>query len=262
MFDPSLPQIAADADQIHQIIINLLINAQHALAGAEGDRIVTISTALGPEPMTVALDVADTGPGVPEQARRRIFEPFFTTKAQGEGTGVGLSFSQGIAEAHGGRLILLPTARGATFRLTLPVDAQQTLARIEPDTPPLPRSVQRRALVIDDEAEIAESLVDFLSLEGFTCEIAIGGYAAKARLTHGDYDLVISDLRMPDLDGPALYAFVRETRPDLAARMAFSTGDTLGAAAARFIADAKRPVLEKPFVPEAVRRFLAEIDRA
>jgi PAS domain S-box-containing protein len=262
MFDPSLPQIAADADQLHQIIVNLLINAQHALAGTQGDRIVTISTAPGPEPMTVTLDVADTGPGVPEEARRRIFEPFFTTKTQGEGTGVGLSFSQGIAEAHGGRLILLPTANGATFRLTLPVDAQQTLARIEPDVTPSPRPTHRRALVVDDEAEIAESLADFLSLEGFTCEIAIGGCAATARLAHGDYDLVISDLRMPDLDGPALYAFVRETRPDLASRMAFSTGDTLGAAAARFIADAKRPVLEKPFVPEAVRRFLAQMDRA
>ena len=110
--------------------------------------------------------------------------------------------------------------------------------------------------------EIAESLADFLSLEGFVCDIAVGGVAAKARLTRGDYDLVVSDLRMPDLDGPALYDFVRTERPDLAARMAFATGDTLGAAAARFLAEAKRPVLEKPFVPEAVRRFLDQMEQA
>ena len=259
-FDAALPQIAADADQLHQIIINLLINAQHALAGAAGERTVTIATACGPEPMTVVLDVADTGPGVPEEMCRRIFEPFFTTKTQGEGTGVGLSFSQGLAEAHGGRLTLLRSRRGATFRLTLPVDPQQTLARVEPEPPEAAARPLRRALVIDDEAEIAESLADFLSLEGFACDIAIGGPAAKARLVHGDYDLVVSDLRMPDLDGPALYAFARTERPDLATRMGFATGDTLGAAAARFLAEVQRPVLEKPFMPEAVRRFLDQME--
>ena len=261
-FDPALPHIAADADQLHQIIINLLINAQHALAGIKGERQVTIATAPGPEPMTVVLDIIDNGPGVPEEARRRIFEPFFTTKAQGEGTGVGLSFSQGLAEAHGGRLTLLPTRTGATFRLTLPVEAQQTLGRTEPEESDMAVAPTRRALVVDDEVEIAESLADFLSLEGFVCDIAVGGVAAKARLTRGDYDLVVSDLRMPDLDGPALYDFVRTERPDLAARMAFATGDTLGAAAARFLAEAKRPVLEKPFVPEAVRRFLDQMEQA
>ncbi|SEJ77499.1 PAS domain S-box-containing protein [Sphingomonas sp. OV641] len=261
-FDEALPQIAADADQLHQIIINLLINAQHALADQAGERVVRITTAPGPEPMTVVLDVADNGPGVPEAMRRRIFEPFFTTKTQGEGTGVGLSFSQGLAEAHGGRLSLLSTRSGATFRLTLPVDPQQTLGRVEPEITRLPTGLPRRALVVDDEAEIAESLADFLSLEGFTCEVAIGGRAAQARLAAGDFDLIVSDLRMPDMDGPALYAFVRETRPDLATRMAFSTGDTLGVSAARFIADAQRPVLEKPFVPEAVRRFLNQMELA
>ncbi|WBH15793.1 GAF domain-containing protein [Sphingomonas radiodurans] len=261
-FDPALPQISADTDQLHQIIINLLINAQHALAGQPDPRIVRITTALGPEPMTVVIDIADNGHGVPEEARRRIFEPFFTTKAQGEGTGVGLSFSQGLAEAHGGRLTLLPTKRGATFRLTLPVDPQQTLRRIEPAVPQPIERPQRRALVIDEEHEIAESLADFLALEGYTCEIAVGGLAARVRLTRGDYDLIVSDVLMADLEGPALYDFVCSERPDLAPRMAFSTGDTLGAAATRFIAKVQRPVLEKPFVPEAVRRFLAQMEQA
>ena len=112
-FDPALPLIAADSDQLHQIIINLVINAQHALAGQGGARTVTLTTARGPDPATVILEVADNGPGVPEAVRRRIFEPFFTTKSQGEGTGVGLSFSQGLAEAHGGRLTLMPRAGGA-----------------------------------------------------------------------------------------------------------------------------------------------------
>ena len=132
--------------------------------------------------------------------RRRIFEPFFTTKPQGEGTGIGLSFSQGLAEAHGGRLELVPTACGACFQLTLPIDRLASPeASAEPDIlsalPP-----ERKALVVDDEREIAEALADFLSLEGFRCDIAIGGAAAQARLARGRYDLIVSDLRMPDLD--------------------------------------------------------------
>jgi signal transduction histidine kinase/CheY-like chemotaxis protein len=258
---PSLPGISADADQLHQVIINLLVNAQQALAsGAGPDRTLTLRTAVGSLPRTVILEVADNGPGVPEGARRRIFEPFFTTKPQGHGTGVGLSFSQGLAEAHGGRLELLPSASGACFRLTLPIDSAQSLPK-QPATPAAaPEPSVRRALVIDDEAEIAESLADFLSVEGFACELAIGGADAQSKLLDGSYDLIVSDLRMPGIDGPKLHAWLADARPDLAARMAFTTGDTLGTAAARFLAEVKRPVLEKPFMPEDVCRFLKQME--
>ena len=113
--------------------------------------------------------------------------------------------------------------------------------------------------------EIAESLADFLVIEGFDCDMAVGGEAAMARLAPGpkasDYDLIVSDLRMPGIDGPQLYAWIKAERPDLAERVAFATGDTLGMAAARFLSEAKRPVLEKPFTPEALSRFLQEMDR-
>ena len=257
---PGLPRLTADADQLHQIVVNLLVNAQQALDGAPGERRLTVTTALGVEPDTLVLDVADTGPGVPEEVRRRIFEPFFTTKPQGEGTGVGLSFSMGLAEAHGGRLTLQPSAVGATFRLTLPVDPAVTLPREVTQLPSfITRPPARRALIVDDEREIAESLADFLGIEGYQCDVAIGGAAAQARLDTGDYDLIVSDLRMPGIDGPALYAWLKQHRPRLAERMAFTTGDTLGAAATRFLAEAQRPVLEKPFMPASVQRFLAEV---
>ena len=254
---PSLPRLTADADQLHQIVVNLLVNAQQALADAPGERRLTVSTAAEGE--TLVLEVADTGPGVPESVRRRIFEPFFTTKPQGQGTGVGLSFSMGLAEAHGGRLTLEPSAVGATFRLTLPVDAaaiSTSAGTPQNAATPLPA---RRALVVDDEPEIAEALADFLTIEGFGCDIAIGGAAAQTRLEGGDYDLIVSDLRMPGIDGPALYAWLKQHRPDLAERIAFTTGDTLGSAATRFLAEARRPVLEKPFMPATVQRFLAEV---
>ncbi|HEU0043627.1 ATP-binding protein [Sphingomonas sp.] len=258
-FAARLPRISADSDQLHQIVTNLIVNAQQAMAAERSLRWLEVRTALGPEPGTVVLEVSDSGPGISPEARRRIFEPFYTTKPQGEGTGVGLSFSQGVAEAHGGRLTLVPSERGATFRLTLPIDPSKTLPRVEPIAPAPPTDAIRRALIVDDEEEIAASLADFLGVEGFECEIVVGGAAAQARLVAGGlYDLVISDIRMPDIDGPALYSWITEHRPDLAKLTAFTTGDTLGSHAARFLADAARPVLEKPFTPDSVRHFLSE----
>jgi PAS domain S-box-containing protein len=260
---PSLPNISADSDQLHQIIINLLVNAQQALADeGDPDRALTLRTALGPVPGTVILEVADNGPGIPEDARRRIFEPFYTTKPQGQGTGVGLSFSQGLAEAHGGRLELVAAPRGACFRLTLPIDPNEALPAAPAETAANAELPLRRALVVDDEEEIAESLADFLTIEGFACDIAIGGVAAQKKLVSGDYDLIVSDLRMPDIDGPQLHAWLSAERPDLIDRMAFATGDTLGSSAARFLEAARRPVLEKPFMPEAVHHFLQQMDLA
>ncbi|WP_425230268.1 ATP-binding protein [Sphingomonas sp.] len=258
-----LPHISADSDQLHQIVTNLIVNAQQAMAGVGSLRWLEVRTALGPEPRTVILEVADSGPGIPPDMRRRVFEPFYTTKPQGEGTGVGLSFSQGLAEAHGGRLTLVPSERGACFRLTLPLDERDLLPRVEPTAAKPAAAAHRRALLVDDEEEIALSLADFLSLEGFECEVVVGGAAAQARLAQGQhYDLVVSDIRMPDVDGPALYAWIAVQRPDLAAHTAFTTGDTLGTAAARFLADARRPVLEKPFMPDSIRHFLAELELA
>ncbi|RYY24258.1 MAG: GAF domain-containing protein [Sphingomonadales bacterium] len=259
----TLPTISADSDQLHQIIINLLVNAQQAMGDtAKSERKLTLRTAEGETAGTVILDVIDNGPGVPDDMRRRIFEPFYTTKPQGEGTGVGLSFSQGLAEAHGGKLELLPAERGAHFRLTLPVDPAQGAPELQAPARVSTEGPARRALVVDDELEIAESLADFLSIEGFTCDVAVGGVQAQKRLLRGQYDLIVSDLRMPGMDGPQLHAWLKDIRPDLEGRMAFATGDTLGANAARFLEAMDRPVLEKPFMPDAVHRFLQQMDLA
>jgi len=262
---PVLPLLSADADQLHQIIVNLIVNAQQAMTGTDpAHRGLTVRTAMGLEAGTVTLEVCDTGPGVPREAARRIFEPFYTTKPQGEGTGMGLSFSLGLAEAHGGRLELVPPRAGkrggAHFRLTLPLDPAGPVARHGTDLAKPAPAGTRRALVIDDEEEIAEALTDFLSLEGFGCDIATSGAEAKQRLALGHYDLIVSDIRMPGVDGPQLHAWLSQKRPDLIARTGFATGDTLGSGAARFLDEARRPVLEKPFTPEAVRRFVAQLD--
>lgn len=247
--------LSADGDQLHQVVLNLITNAHQAMESEAEPRRLTLRTRRDGD--DVLLDVIDTGPGVPAGIAARIFEPFFTTKPQGEGTGFGLPFSHGIALAHDGTLELLDgDGRGAGFRLRLAA----TVVGTAPPPGGAARAVlaRRTALVVDDEREIAESLADLLDLAGFDCEVAEGGRAAQARLAEPNacFDLILSDLRMPDVDGPALFEWVRRRRPDLVPRMAFATGDTLGGHVAQFLGEAGRPHIDKPVTPQSVEALL------
>ncbi len=111
--------IVVNRGQIQQIVVNLVLNAEHAIRATHRPGIIGVRTGQGDD--SVFVDVSDDGPGVPGAVAGRIFEPFFTTKPLGQGTGLGLSVSLGIAHAHGGSLALVPSERGACFRLTLPV---------------------------------------------------------------------------------------------------------------------------------------------
>jgi PAS domain S-box-containing protein len=116
-----VPLIVANREQVQQILVNLLLNAEHAIriSGEPG----TVAVRSGCADGAAFVEIADNGPGIPTETAGRVFEPFFTTKPVGEGTGLGLSVSLGIAEAHGGSLTLMPSAQGACFRLTLPAAA-------------------------------------------------------------------------------------------------------------------------------------------
>jgi len=117
-YSDDVPTVVASREQIQQIVINLLLNAEQAVRSARRPGIISVRT--GREGDRAFVDVADDGPGVPAEKAGQIFEPFYTTKPIGEGTGLGLSVSLGIAEAHGGSLALMPSEQGARFRLTIP----------------------------------------------------------------------------------------------------------------------------------------------
>jgi PAS domain S-box-containing protein len=256
-----VPPILGDRDQLHQVLVNLVINAQQALEASDvpHKKLVIRTSVL--ENGKVAIDICDNGPGIAPDLTGRIFEPFFTTKPQGVGTGVGLSFSHGIVEAHGGRLYLLPSQGGATFRIELPaaerVDLEIVSGPLAP--PPLFGEEQRRALVVDDEADIAETIRELLEREGFDVTVASDGASALMAIDRGEFDVVLSDLRMPGVSGPEMYARVRETRPQLLSRIAFVTGDTLGASMDHFLKESGRPVLEKPFTRAGVRCLVSAL---
>ena len=254
--DPNVPAIEGDRDQLHQVLVNLIINAQQALESAETfDKRLCVRTCVTASG-NVAIDIVDNGPGVPQDLTTRIFEPFFTTKPTCSGTGVGLSFSFGIVEAHGGCLSVLPSDKGATFRIELPaaspVSAEIVAEAEAPHSAPI-ATIRRRALVVDDEPDIADTIRELLEREGFDVVVASEGSAALRALDRHEFDVVLSDLRMPGVSGPEMYARLKEVRPQLLDRIAFVTGDTLGASMDAFLKESGRPVLEKPFTRAGVR---------
>jgi CheY-like chemotaxis protein len=260
---PDLPPVWADGDQLHQVFANLFVNAQQALQSVPPPRRLTVTSGFDAD--TVWLEVADNGPGVPADIAHRIFEPFFTTKPQGVGTGVGLSVCHGIVAAHGGEIRLEPRAdQGATFVVRLPRSAVEIAE--SPIEAPARRLRPAHILVVDDEPEVAELLIDILERDGHRVDRANSGREALTRLRYGEVDLILCDLRMPDLDGPALYRELTAQRPELLSRIVFITGDTLGADMTGFLTETGVRVLEKPLDPTAVtakiEAFLASRESA
>jgi two-component system NtrC family sensor kinase len=252
-----LPVLNADPDQLGQLVTNLVLNAQQALKDVPQPRRFHIQTRYKSTQSQLRLVISDNGPGIPANLRSRVFEPFFTTKPVGSGTGIGLSICHAIVSAHGGSIeIDGPPGGGATFTIRLPVvgvDQPSAPARAEP----VPEIARRRALVIDDERDIAETIAEMLTREGFAVEVATSGEEALAELHRRSYDLVLSDVRMPELDGPALLRKLQSDWPALADRLIFVTGDTLGLGPGSLLETLGRPIIEKPVTPDEIRRVVS-----
>jgi len=258
--DPDVPLIHADADQLHQVLLNLIINAQQAMQDHAPPRRLRVSSRFDGPSQRVRIEVADNGPGIPPALRARVFEPYFTTKPTGIGLGVGLAVSLGIVEAHGGTLgVECPATGGATFCVVLPVGATD-LALAQPHAASRAALAQRRSiLVVDDEPEIRATLAEILVGAQHRVVTADSGREALERMAGEHYDVILTDIRMPDLDGRALYQEITRRWPARAGTVIFVTGDTLASSMRDFVCESGRPVIEKPFLPGEVRRIVAEL---
>jgi PAS domain S-box-containing protein len=252
-----LPPLWADRHQLHQVLINLITNAHQALRETPAPRRLGLTTCYDSLASLVILEVADTGPGIPPELQERIFEPFFTTKPPGVGTGLGLPFCRGIIEGHGGTLsVESQVGRGAVFRIKLPVEA---IPVTEPTTPvpeSLPPAQGKAILIIDDEPGIVSALAYLLRRDGYQVDTASNGRLALEQLQRRAYDLILCDLRMPELDGPGLYRELEGRLPHLLPRVIFLTGDTLSPEAREFLEQAGVIRLNKPFRAAEVRRIV------
>jgi two-component system cell cycle sensor histidine kinase/response regulator CckA len=225
--------VKADRSQIDQVVINLAVNARDALP--DGGRLA-IRTRNIPERDSqryqalgmdigeyVLIEVEDNGTGMSEEVRSKIFEPFFTTKDIGKGTGLGLATVYGIVKQTGGYIFADSTpGKGTTFRVFLPRFHEAegaAVAKVELAPPPRPRDLtgNGRVLVVEDEDAVRIFATEALKRQGYEVLQACDGVEALEIMEENDYkvDIVVSDVKMPEMDGPTLYKELRAKCPDL-----------------------------------------------
>ncbi|HUK29965.1 MAG TPA: ATP-binding protein [Candidatus Acidoferrum sp.] len=257
--DSSLPPVIANPAQLQQVFLNLVVNAEQAIrhGGREGNIYVRTWQ---PSRGRVALEIADTGPGISADVMPRIFDPFFTTKPAGLGTGLGLSIAFGILKAHGGEISVDSTlGHGAAFRVELPAaecDAPAAVPlRMRNEKifrlPSIPRT--ERILVVEDEPTVARLIADVLGEEGYPVEIVLDGEEGLRRALKGNFDLIVCDLKMPVFDGRALHRELVAKGSPLQHRLVFVTGDTLAPRTMEFLETCGVPYLGKPFLVEELK---------
>jgi signal transduction histidine kinase/CheY-like chemotaxis protein len=256
---PTLPRTLGVYHQIQQVLMNIINNANQAMLEVRGERCLKIATET--DNSRILIRISDTGPGIAPTTLAKIFEPFFTTKAAGMGTGLGLSLSQGLVKDHGGEIrVETLLGKGTTFIVEIPIlevheEPKTETSGAAPEIPDTPRNI----LVVDDEEMIVELLNEVLSTVGHRVETARNGKQALDKIMSTGYDAIISDLKMPGLDGSGLYDTVCRQKPEMADRFVFSTGDATNPATQDFFKKTGCPCLSKPFDLQAVRESLDQI---
>ncbi len=257
-FGQDLPKVLVDQKQIQQVLVNLLINAEHAIAPPGT---VTVRTSANKAQSIVTIEVADTGCGIPLDQQGKVFEPFYTTKEEGKGTGLGLSLAHGIMASHQGSISLQSTVgEGTAFVISLPV-AEDVKDPAEPhasqEKTPQQRAAARRVLVVDDEEQVRAIISEALAGAGYAVEHAQNGTEALEKAQANPPDLITLDIRMPRMDGMSVLRAIRKWDPKLpvivitglALDEEVSTAQKLGISA----------FIRKPF---EVGRLLNEVDSA
>jgi PAS domain S-box-containing protein len=260
--DPDLPPVLADATQIHQVLMNLAANAAAAMAGGPGrlsvrcaavelDAASAADAGLRPGPF-VRLTIEDTGCGMPPEVLERIFDPFFTTKGPGEGTGLGLSVVHGIVKAHEGAILVdSRVGVGTAFRMYFPALTEREPSGARPGTTMIPGHGEH-VLTVDDEPALVELLRDQLQTLGYRATAHVSPVEALADFLSRplDFDVVLTDLTMPGMNGADLAERILRVRPDLPIVMATGYGHVMSEDRAREIG--LRPLLYKPFTLAAL----------
>jgi len=247
----------ADSYRLQQVFLNIANNAHEAILQMGTGTLTISSELLGDD--TIRVTFADNGPGMPPEVLDKIFDPFFTTKDVGAGTGLGLSVFHDIIQEHGGRIWAeSEPGQGATFIVELPVKSwlrDISVPSLDEEYEGLP-SKRQRILVVDDEQNIVDLIVEVLKdsgylADGVTCaELAL-------RLLHQDrYDLIICDVKMPGMDGPACEKKVRAMDPELAERIILVTGDLLSRTTEAFLGRHEADSLGKPFELDELRKLV------
>ena len=270
----ALPPVQGDGHRLQQALVNLLANADEAIAESRGERRIHVVTRT--ERGRVLIEVSDTGHGIAPADLTRVFDPTFTTRSGRAGKGFGLSIARQIVQQHDGTLSVRSTlGQGTTFTVSLPVvidasaaaaDARRTpvsVASVALDAAETPVAAATRGtlLLVEDESTLRSAISRYLTRRGFEIDTAESGEIALDMLDARQYDLVLLDLRLQDMLGSDVYRVMQERLPEQAKRVLFMTGDLSRPAAADFVQSSGRPVIAKPFQLAELDALLASLVR-
>jgi PAS domain S-box-containing protein len=247
-FSP-VPPVMADASQLGQVFLNLLLNAAQALPEGRVPENEVRATIGSDDHQRVWIEISDTGSGIAPEVRDRIFDPFFTTKPAGIGTGLGLPICQTIvASMHGEITVESELGRGSKFRVYLPVSPKKPEKKpgARPEIDMGRRAPRAKVLVVDDEALIVIALAKVLEREHDVVAVTSGDQALERLLGDSNFDVILCDVAMPGIGGIELHRALERMRPELAARMIFMSGATTMPPVADFLAGVKNAHIEKP----------------
>jgi len=265
--DPELPETIVDAHQLQQVFLNIITNAEQAMRNTRGKGRLTIRTRSNHRKGYITVEIIDNGPGIPEKHRMRVFDPFFTTKDVGKGTGLGLSLSYGIIKEHGGDIFVKSRQggkKGAHFFIEIPVIRENDRYHAEPHRASSGEqrfdntNSVRKILVVDDEKYILDFLTEVFRLLPFIVDTAADVQTGLDKIRICEYDLIITDYRMPQMNGKDMFNWVKENRPSLVSRIVFMTGDTVNPETHSFFTDNRIRYLTKPFKIEEIKDMVMQ----
>ncbi len=261
--EESLPYTMIDDNQMLQVFLNLANNARDAIVDTGRPGRIRITSRKNGDRIVVRFE--DTGKGIPQDAAGKIFDPFFTTKDVGKGTGLGLSISYGIIREHGGNIYFSSVPSGGTeFFVELPIVSGVGKSGAAASTGPRANSLKSMArglksLVLDDEPLVRDLLNESLSFSGFTVDMCSSADEALEKIGENDYDLIISDIKMPGMDGKAFYGHVKRIKPHAAGRIVFISGDSSNPETQKFLRQTGNMYIRKPFTVGQLNDIIAKI---
>ncbi|MDB5219323.1 MAG: sensory box histidine kinase/response regulator [Myxococcaceae bacterium] len=254
----ALPPALANASRLAQVLLNLLVNAAHAIVvGDIAANEIRVRAGASSDGENVWIEVEDTGVGMSPSLMERIFDPFFTTKPIGVGTGLGLSISHHIVRSMGGEISVISTPRvGSCFRITLPATDPISTSAERPVTAGDSLVATRRVLVIDDERALVMSLRLLLTPDYDVVAVTRARSALDLLVGGERFDAILCDLMMPEMSGIELHDELARLAPECVGRLVYMTGGAFTDEARAFLGTFGKSAIGKPFSEKDVRHAL------
>jgi len=259
-FADNMPCTNVDVYQIQQVFLNIINNAVQAMQ--QQDRLPALTVKGEFDDRSLRISLVDNGPGIPRENLRQIFEPFFTTKPEGKGTGLGLSICYEIVQEHGGDIYVSSEPESGTcFLIELPIAAkeegsQSVAAPLKKEQ----RPAAKKILVIDDKETGHDLLENMIAALEHHMDVADDAAAAQQKLLAGNYDIIISNMTMPELSGRRLCNYLGQVKPEMVSRLILIANGVVSEEIKLFLEQNRIPCINKPFGIDDIQKAIQKVE--